>query len=197
MEKRKTKAVFGRLLQVISGGTIVIKPIWNVLVRRTEKQVWRLMGFPGQCPLKLSLNCFEQNIKKENTNSVETDSSSKSVKTIQADKRRVMVDKIRWFKNVLRFKRRIDKTLWWGDNEGACPTTQSLRAIDLHAKDFLKTFFRKELEATTRCFSKTSFLPSLIILDAEINAIRKANERRQAEKQARFMKFIRANQEKR
>ena len=150
-----------------------IKQIWNRDNSRIEKQVWWLLGYSdGECPLMRSLRNFEQSYphREENTNNSSSSNSSKTTKTTKtpkAGKRRVMVDKIRWFKNVLRVKRRIDKTLWWGDHDGACPVSQSLRAIDLH-------------------------LSSLDICMAEAITRAEGIKRRQEEKQARFMAYIRA-----
>ena len=85
-------------------------------------------------------------------------------------------------------------TKWWGDSEGACPVNQSLRAINVHAEDFLKTFFKKELEGRLG-FGKP-FLSTWIIIVAEIEARVKENERRRAEKYERFMQYFKTKREK-
>lgn len=175
-----------------------VRKIWNLGNASAEKNIWKLLGYSGGvCPLSESFNRYERSIKGENTNSVETDSSSKTTKTaktVKADKRLVMVDKIRRIKNVLRFKRR-DKKLWWGDREGACPVGQSLRAINVHGRDVLNTFFKKESKGTLY-FGNMSSFPTVIIIAAEINARVKEHERLRSVKEANFIRLIRGMKKK-
>ena len=88
-----------------------------------------------------------------------------------------------------------DKRIWWhGDKTGASIIqggNPQLRTLNLHTKDFLNAFFRKESKGTLDFGKNPPFWSSLIILDAEINARRKEYERLRAEKYARFLRIFR------
>ena len=91
------------------------------------------------------------------------------------------------------FDKRGKRIFWVGDITGAAvlhPSNQHLRAINLHGKDFLKTFFKKELEGRLG-FGKTPLLLSLDISMAEAIRIAERIKRYQEEKRANFISCIR------
>lgn len=90
--------------------------------------------------------------------------------------------------NILSKKRmRIN---WRGDGDGASPVNQTLRAINVHAEDFLKRFFKHEL-AGTLGYGKTPLLLSLDISLAEAIRIAERIKRYQEQKRANFISGIR------
>jgi len=98
-----------------------------------------------------------------------------------------------FIRNVLSNRR--SRIKWWtGDKDGGAflhDGNSQLLATNVRAKDILRVFFTKEREATVQCFGKMPFLSTWIIIVAEINARIKEQERRQAEKYARFMRYVR------
>jgi len=183
-----------------------IKQIWNRCNGSAEKNIWILLGYSdGECPLTQSFNRFVQSYPhssdrdildiEENTSNAKSGNTSKTTKpakTPKADKRRLMVDKIRRIKNVC-FKGRIDKKLWWGDCDGACPAGQHLRVTNLHSKDFLKTFLRKESQQQPQFNNNQNFcsFPTIVTL-AEIEAARRQKQEFKRMQQIRFLRHIRS-----